>query len=288
MGCLVPLLLAAGLTQAAAAAPDAHRALGEEVAAAERAFDAHTAEHGFTAGFLAFAAPDGILFRPDPVNARAHLSAGPASTDTGLRWRPARIGVAASGDLAFDAGPWSLNGGQANGWFFTIWKRQPDGRWLWTLDHGSGVLPSPSQPEPEAPVRVIAAGRPHPGGAEAAWAEVLAAERALADAVREGAAAAAYAPWLAPDAWLATPDRGPAEGEAIPEALGRRPSGLANHPQMGGEASLAGDLAYIYGHATWSAGEDAAPRRGHYVRVWRRDADGWRIVYDQLTEAAPG
>ena len=44
MGCLVPLLLAAGLTQAAAAAPDAHRALGEEVAAAERAWQQFSKE----------------------------------------------------------------------------------------------------------------------------------------------------------------------------------------------------------------------------------------------------
>lgn len=280
---LVPLALAAALAlpAPAAAQPDAHAAIVAEVEAAERAFDAHTLEHGLTAGFVAYAAPDGILFRPDPVNARAHLTAGPPSDERRLRWWPGRIGAAVSGDLAFDAGPWSFGENLAHGWFFTIWKRQPDGQWRWVLDHGAGDLSGPSDIRPDTPVRVAAPGLPHPQGAAAAWTEVLAAEAALSAALRAGPAEAAYAPWLAADAWIATPDAGPVRGEAA-AAAGARPAGLEIQPPAGGEASQAGDFAYAYGHAAWS-GPDGAARRGHYVRVWRREADGWRLVWDQLT-----
>lgn len=281
---LVPLL--AALAQPLpAAAP--HAVLAEEVAAAERAFDAHTQEVGFTAGFTAFAAPDGILFRPDPVNAREHLASGPASDDRSLRWWPARIGVAASGDLAFDAGPWTVNDGAANGWFFTIWKRQPDGRWLWVLDHGSGTLPGPSEIRPGDPIRPAAAASRRAASPAAAWTEVLAAEAGLAAAVAAEGAVRAYRPRLAGDAWVATPDLGPAtEPAAIAVALDARPQGIAFEVPAGGEASQAGDFAYAYGHARWREG--GTDRRGHYVRVWRNDADGWRVVYDQLTSVPAG
>lgn len=281
---LVPLALAAALAMptSAAAQPDAHAALAAEVEAAERAFDAYTLEHGLTAGFVEYAAPDGILFRPDPVNARAHLTAGLPSDERRLRWWPGRIGVAASGDLAFDAGPWSFGETLAHGWFFTIWKRQPDGQWRWVLDHGAGDLPGPSGIRPDTPVQVAAPGLAHPQGAEAAWAEVLAAESALAGALGAGPAGAAYASWLATDAWIATPDAGPAAGETITSALAARPADLEIQPPAGGEASAAGDFAYVYGHAAWT-GADGAALRGHYIRVWRHQADGWRIVWDQLT-----
>jgi hypothetical protein len=42
-----------------------------------------------------------------------------------------------------------------------------------------------------------------------------------------------------------------------------------------------GDLAWTYGHAAWDGG------RGHYVRIWRHDRQGWRIAFDEILEAPP-
>jgi hypothetical protein len=33
--------------------------------------------------------------------------------------------------------------------------------------------------------------------------------------------------------------------------------------------------------ASWRGG------RGHYVRIWRKDAGGWRILFDELLAAPP-
>jgi hypothetical protein len=49
----------------------------EEVAAAERAFAADALRLGFSASFQRWAAPDGVVLRPDPVNARAWYAAHP-------------------------------------------------------------------------------------------------------------------------------------------------------------------------------------------------------------------
>ena len=280
---IVPALIALALALPSQAEPRSHADLAREVAAAERAFDAYTQTHGFTAGFLAFAAPDGVLLRPDPVNARDHLGSGPVSMDTSLRWWPGRVGVAISGDLAFDAGPWTVNDGQANGWFFTIWRRQSDGRWLWALDHGSGSLPGPSGIRPETPVDILAAATAPAGSADQAWREIEIVEADLAAGSLTGVTAA-YRSVLSDDSWIATPNAGPAAGEAVEAALAARPRTIA-FERIGGEASAAGDFVWTYGHARWRENETDA--RGHYVRVWRRDAaqdrPRWSLVYDQLT-----
>ena len=289
MRLMVPLaavaVLCASAVQAQTPEADAARlATASAVASTERAFDAFTAEHGFTRGFLEFAAPDGILFRPDPVIARDYLSAREPSTDTALRWGPYRVGVAASGDLAWDTGPWTYGDNAAHGWFFTIWERQADGRWRWALDHGSGS--SPAHVPVPAPEDVIVdpAAQGGPSSLSDSWAEVTAMDGRLNAVLVAESAQMAYANIRADDFWASTPDQGPAmTRDAAWAALQARPAYDGLEP-IGGRASAAGDLAYSYGHVRWSDGETA--RRGHYIRVWRRDGrgpEGWRLVYDQLS-----
>ena len=99
----------------------------------------------------------------------------------------------------------------------------------------------------------------------------------------------AYAHILAEDVWANTPDQGPAmTREAVRTALDARPDFASLEP-IGGRASAAGDLAYTYGHARWT--DAGAERRGHYIRVWRRDGrgpQGWRLVYDQFSPLPAG
>jgi hypothetical protein len=49
---------------------------------------------------------------------------------------------------------------------------------------------------------------------------------------------------------------------------------------QGATASRAGDLVFTYGEARWSDG--AAPRWGHYARIWQKRSEGWRLVVDVL------
>lgn len=44
-------------------------------------------------------------------------------------------------------------------------------------------------------------------------------------------------------------------------------------------------MAWTYGAATWS--RDGQPRTGYYVRLWQKQAIGWRLVMAKLIPAPP-
>jgi ketosteroid isomerase-like protein len=256
------------------------------VIAAERAFAARAAEVGVAESFLEFMAADAIVFAPGPVSARALYGARPRGKSpkeggTRLAWWPNWAGVARSGDLGFTTGPAEVNG-QRTVNYFTVWRKRPNGPWRWVFDGGasdaSGGAPS------EAPVAAMAAGLAGPPQGRA-YAQVKAAEVKLARRARSDATAA-YRTALAPDAHV---QGGPGPPAATPAAVAME---LAARPRtlslaaLGGAASRAGDLAWTYGEARWIR-PDGQAASGHYVRVWRRGLQGWRIVFDQLQDDVP-
>jgi len=256
------------------------------VIAAERAFAARAAEVGVTASFLEFMADDAIVFAPGPVNAKAFYGARPKSKPpkeggTLLSWWPNWAGLARSGDLGFTTGPAEMNGKRSVN-YFTVWKKQPDGRWRWVYDGGasdaSGGAPA------EAPVAALAPGAPDPRPPWQAFEQVKAAEAVLAGQA-ERDVAGAYKAALAPQARVqGSPGRPATTAEAIAAELATR-APMIEFAALGGGASRAGDLAWTYGAARWA--RDGAAGSGHYVRVWQRTRGGWRIVFDQLQEDSP-
>ncbi len=254
------------LTSAAQAADPA------PVVAAERAFAADGRAMPWPEAFKRHAAADGIMFAPGPVNAQAHLATMPVRPRATLQWWPLFAGMASSGDLGFTTGPSTIDG-RPLGQYFTVWVRQGDGRWAWALDAAPDVDP-PLMAPPSSEPGVLAAGKP----SARAWPAVQAAEAVLA---RTAAADApkAYRSALAQDARIAGLSKRVAVGAAkIGEELSIRATAIAFTP-LGGGAARAGDLAWTYGAASWTGGQ------GHYVRVWRHERAGWRIVWDQLLPA---
>ncbi|HET6969537.1 MAG TPA: DUF4440 domain-containing protein, partial [Phenylobacterium sp.] len=77
----------------------------------------------------------------------------------------------------------------------------------------------------------------------------------------------------------------PKDRDAIAAELATRATSIAYSP-LGGRASRAGDLVWTYGIAQWTAA-DGASQRGHYVRIWRDDKTGWRVLFDELLPAPP-
>jgi len=78
--------------------------------------------------------------------------------------------------------------------------------------------------------------------------------------------------------------RPPANRAELEAELATRPTSVAFAP-LGGQASGAGDLAWTYGVAKWTT--DGGEQRGHYVRIWRNDRAGWRLLFDELLPAPP-
>lgn len=254
------------------------------VVAAERAFAADGAALGFKLSFLKHSAPHAIVIQPGPVNAWESLRAAPDGRpdDPKLEWWPTWAGVSASGDLGFTTGPYSI-AGRRRGHYFTVWERQQDGQWKWVFDGGVGSDPTAS-PGPDStpgylPVSTVRGMYP-----EAAFAQVRAAEAALAaDAAVDSRAA--YRKVLACDGRIQASPMAPATDCSThgPE-LDWRAETIA-FAGLGGGASSAGDMAWTYGTARWSA--QGRSVNAHYIRVWQRRAGGWKLVFDELLIPPP-
>ena len=102
---------------------------------AERAFSADAHKIGQWTAFRKWAAPDAILFVPQPGSAHAFFK-DKADPATAIYWWPGRSFVSCDGNTAVNTGPAVYGVGKAVGYFSTVWQRQPDGGGKWQLDHG--------------------------------------------------------------------------------------------------------------------------------------------------------
>jgi ketosteroid isomerase-like protein len=258
----------------------------DQVIAAERAFAADGVANGVRASFPRHAAPDGIVFNPGPVNARQLYGSLPPRTTPSptLDWWPVFAGASRSGDLGFTTGPYAVNG-TVGGWYFTVWRRQADGGWQWMFD-GGGPASSDHAPPKGSPVRTLAPSRGSAGSPQRAVAQVTAAEASLAAATASAGPRAAFARRLAPDARVYVAGQQPATGRAdyASVLLGWPRSLRFEAPYL--DVSLAGDMAWTWGRATWT-GADGASAGGYYVRVWQHRRAGWRIVFAQMVPDPP-
>ena len=254
-----------------------------DVVAAERAFAADGQARGWIAAFKRYAAPDAIAFQPDPVNVQESFKGQPDEpADRSLKWWPVWAGIAKSGDLGFTTGPYTA-GDKQFGHYFTVWAKQADGSWRWIYDGGPrNEVRSPLGPETQPthlPMATVAAG-----SADKAWTEVAEVEAKFAAAAKANAKAA-YLVHLSSDARIMGSPALPAANTAEHGAeLDRRAASIA-FAQLGGRASRAGDLVYTYGDATWT--RDGQARRGHYVRIWQKRSEGWKLVFDELLAVPP-
>ncbi len=248
------------------------------VEAAERAFATDGLALGIRGSFLRHMADDAIVFAPGPVNAREFYEKRPGTNEPKLFWWPQRVVIARSGDLGLSLGPWSIDD-KRGGYYATIWRKGADGVWKWVYDGGAQADPGKA-PGPDAAAQT---GPLAPAGAESqakGFEEARAAEAALASAAATDAPAA-YKVALTDDAWLLGPKETKAlAGNDLSARQALRPAAIALRPQGGG-ASAAGDLVWTHGEASWS-GPDNKPVAAHYMHVWQRRAEGWRLIFETL------
>ena len=251
------------------------------VVAAERAFAADGLALGVQASFLKHSAPEAILLAPEPVLAQA-VFAAPRPKGAPLVWWPLWAGIARSGDLGFTTGPYTSDG-KPGGYYFTVWATQADGSWKWLYDGGppsdmTGAAPQGSE---VAYARLATRKAGSPGKA---MSEVTRAEIALHAAAKTDVRAAFLAAIADDGRIVGSTAPPPKDRPALEAELATRAASIAFSP-LGGQASKAGDLAWTYGVARWT--RDGQVRRGHYVRIWRNDAAGWRLLFDELLAAPP-
>ena len=276
------IALAAALAGGTTAAVDHLGSLAE----AERAFARHCVKDGVRASFLVHFAPDGIVLAPAPTNALALYGARPAPAarpPVTLDWEPVAGDVAASGDLGWTAGPYTLRDDTgakptAHGHYLSVWKRQADATWKVVADAGT-ENPAPSG---ERPAFARASSSPSVTGA-VAREEVLALDR---EAGRGCATGDCLAERLDDGARVHRPGALPIVGASAARTFLRAQAPRAFEPE-GGEASSAGDLAYTWGRSRATGADGRADADGVYIHVWRRTPAGWRLQAEIAKPAEP-
>jgi hypothetical protein len=126
---------------------------------AERAFAQMAQDKGQWTAFRAYAAPDAVMFTPQPVNAQEFLE-DKKDPPKAIRWQPTHAWVSCDGTLAVDTGNWQSADGKTVGFFTTVWRRQTDGGWKWIYDGGDQL--TTARPDVLQPIVLAASckGRP--------------------------------------------------------------------------------------------------------------------------------
>ncbi|MBI5471243.1 MAG: nuclear transport factor 2 family protein [Ignavibacteriae bacterium] len=253
----------------------------------EKAFAAMSPEKGMKAAFLAYLADDGVLFRPGPVNGKEVWRKRPDSTSMRLDWEPTFADVAASGELGYTTGPWTLTPGPnldqppKYGFFVSVWKKQRDDQWKLAVDLGI------ENPHPEKVERTFATGEPTAssrgrGSMKTELARLLQAEQKLARLAKAGSSAAVRE--------LGGENiRVYREGD-VP-SVGRDAS-IAKLTSMNEKLKLqvekrvvaaSRDLGYAYGKYDDLARQSTEAFAGYFVHIWKKDSAGnWKLVLDIL------
>lgn len=243
----------------------------------ERAFAQAVAQSGIAPGFRQYAAPDAVMFLPDPVPAQPQLNG--VRWPGELLWRAQYVAVSPGGDMAMSAGPSLLRAaGKGSGSFYlTLWKLQPDGSWKFIVDHGVD-MPAAIWTEPHPPLTILNVGPPPGAPSDEGMRE---ADGALNVALPKGAVDA-FAARLDEQALVVRTNRAVGYRRRRALALVADSPPILEAFTLGGARSSDGGFGYTYGRARWAG--PTGPQPGYYVRVWRNTPKGWRLLADHLAE----
>ena len=118
--------------------------------------------------------------------------------------------------------------------------------------------------------------------------ELMAEDRAFSEMSAVEGRAAAFAAYQADSAVILRDNAHPFVGrEAITELMARSPQGRLTWEPRFADVSESGDLGYTYGHWEYSETDSSGKEhkaRGYYVSVWKKQADGWKLVLDTGTD----
>lgn len=119
-----------------------------EIILADEQFSLLSKQKGVQYAFLHYIDSAGALLRPNsyPIigaDAWHHLQNQPDGNFT-LTWQPQYAAVAASADLGYTFGTYTLTpantDSSSHGTYVTIWKKQTNGQWKFVLDSGNEGL----------------------------------------------------------------------------------------------------------------------------------------------------
>jgi len=256
----------------------------KSLANAEQAFSAYALKNGTNAAFSAFAAPDGIVFRPNAINARKFYTTAPDMKN--LSWSPSYTRVSRSRDWGFTTGAYLIDGEQKSyGQYVSVWRGK-DGNWELILDMGAET----NKPlQKVTPVIIEPKDRYSPIYATEKELKtsrdiIYATEKTL-NTTLKSYGASAFSGFLSANSRLLFPGTEPIIGKENIQAFNNRMIDKINLKTVAADKALGGDLAYSYGIATIDYKTDLR-ESFNYLYIWERQADfNWNILIQIYTLA---
>lgn len=282
------------LTGAALAPAETREEALASLVAAERGFAQTSVDSGVNAAFLGVLSADSTVYQPGPVNGREAYSAG-EDPPIVLSWYPVTADIAASGDLGFTTGPFSMTPKdptetrRGSGHYTSVWRRLASGKWELVVDLGTRHPPAETAP----------AGWEPPAGAtplsDALSAEerarlreaLLARDAALGKPAEGETYLVVLSRFADRNAWIYRPGNAPFAGLGAAAADARTVTETVRSEPTSAEVSAAGDWGYTLGSMTTTSGDSTV--EAHYMRLWRRSpGDGpWMLFLDTFAPMPP-
>jgi hypothetical protein len=126
--------------------------------AAEIGFSRLAQEKGQWTAFRETSAPEAVMFVPQRVNARTWLKSQKDPAEA-VKWQPHAVYTSCDGNVGVTTGAWQK--GPANGYFTTVWLRDPKkGKLAWTLDHGDTLATPREAPDFIGSKQAVCGSRP--------------------------------------------------------------------------------------------------------------------------------
>jgi len=119
----------------------------KEIISADLAMSDMAAKEGFHKALLAYA--DDSVVKPSegefPVIGKAALAKYWAAKNeiTAITWEPYKAEASMSGEIGYTLGNWKFVAKDSTyyGNYYTIWKKQADGKWKFVVDGGNNTPP---------------------------------------------------------------------------------------------------------------------------------------------------
>jgi ketosteroid isomerase-like protein len=291
------VLLAALASAGAAGEPKGKTSLRgaalEELRKVELDFAALALKETWRDAFLAYFSDEGVWFVPGPTRTREGLAKMPADqAKEKVEWYPTLTDASLAGDLGINIGPYSWTFPDptkpiGRGYFFTIWKRQPDGQLRVALDFGSEAPKPPT--EKAGDWRALRATGFTSSDKKAASADDLKAQEAALSQAMDDRGAAAYTAVLDPEASMMRKGMMPLRSaSAIKTFVQAKGWKSARFVPTFADIAGSGDLGYTYGEYVTTLAKDAGEVTGFYAHVWRRNGKGeWKLLFDVANTNPP-
>lgn len=249
----------------------------EAVAEAELAFAKTSRETNTVNAFVSYLADDAIMFRQgQPVDGLS-LWNSRSPDSTLLNWWPVIADASAAGDLGYTTGPYQFfnkrtdKSPAGNGYYSTIWQKQPSGQWKIKVDLGVRLSEIAELPTRLSYVPITkGTGTPSISikNLDSDYNRLLNEKSVSFDHSKLAKQFRLHRHIVGPQVNLAS------------SAIDNDKKFQFHH--VGGGESESRDLAYTYGNVKRT--EKDGVHNANYLRVWKNEGNVWKIVLDVVTE----